>query len=54
MPNYGGGDLLEIRPAAGGPTALLPFTKAFVPSLDLGAGRITVAPPEDSAEKRSD
>ena len=47
VPNYGGGDLLEIRPAAGGPSALLPFTKAFVPSLDLAGGRITVAPPED-------
>lgn len=47
VPNYGGGDLLEIRPAAGGATALLPFTKAFVPDLDLGNGRITVALPED-------
>ena len=47
VPNYGGGDLLEIRPAQGGPTALLPFTKAFVPSLDLAERRVVVAPPED-------
>ncbi|AWN39343.1 ribosome maturation factor RimM [Methylobacterium durans] len=47
VPNYGGGDLLEIRPEAGGPTALLPFTKAFVPGLDLPGGRITVDPPDD-------
>ncbi len=47
VPNYGGGDLLELRPVGGGPTALLPFTKAFVPGLDLPAGRITVALPED-------
>ena len=47
VPNYGGGDLLEIRPAAGGPTALLPFTKAFVPSVDLAQRRIVVAPPDD-------
>ncbi len=47
VPNYGGGDLLEIRPAAGGPTALLPFTKAFVPSLDIAGGRIVADPPED-------
>ncbi|GJD95276.1 Ribosome maturation factor RimM [Methylobacterium iners] len=47
VPNYGGGDLLEIRPAAGRVTALLPFTKAFVPSLDLANGRITIDPPED-------
>ncbi|MER2266388.1 ribosome maturation factor RimM [Methylobacterium oxalidis] len=47
VPNYGGGDLLEIRPEGGGSTALLPFTKAFVPSLDLPGGRVTVDPPED-------
>ncbi len=47
MPNYGGGDLLEIRPAAGGPTALLPFTKVFVPGLDIANGRIVVDPPDD-------
>ncbi|GJD33265.1 ribosome maturation factor RimM [Methylobacterium aerolatum] len=50
VPNYGGGDLLELRPAAGGATALLPFTKAFVPTLDLPARRITVALPEDFFE----
>lgn len=50
VPNYGGGDLLELRPAAGGATALLPFTKAFVPTLDLAAGRITVDLPEDFFE----
>ncbi|WP_375464232.1 ribosome maturation factor RimM [uncultured Methylobacterium sp.] len=47
VPNYGGGDLLEIRPAAGGATALLPFTRAFVPGLDIAAGRVVLAPPED-------
>ncbi|MGU3540153.1 ribosome maturation factor RimM [Methylobacterium sp. A54F] len=47
VPNYGGGDLLEIRPEAGGATALLPFTKAFVPELDPKAGRVVVAPPDD-------
>ncbi len=45
--NFGGGDLLEIRPAKGGPTALLPFTKAFVPALDLAQRRLTVAPPDN-------
>jgi 16S rRNA processing protein RimM len=47
VPNYGGGDLLEIRPAAGGPTALLPFTKTFVPILDIPGGRIVLDPPDD-------
>ena len=47
VPNYGGGDLLEIKPAQGGATVLLPFTKAFVPDLDVAARRVVVAPPED-------
>lgn len=47
VPNYGGGDLLELRPSAGGATALLPFTKAFVPVLDLAERRVTVVAPED-------
>ena len=47
VPNYGGGDLLEIRPAAGGATALLPFTKIFVPTLDIPNGRVVIDPPED-------
>ena len=47
VPNYGGGDLLEIRPEAGGSTALLPFTKAFVPALDMAQRRVTVVAPED-------
>jgi len=45
--NYGGGDLLEIVPLAGGASALLPFTKAFVPSLDVAGGCITVDAPDD-------
>ena len=45
--NYGGGDLLEIRPEAGGPTAFLPFTKAFVPILDIPNRRVVVDPPDD-------
>lgn len=47
VPNYGGGDLLEIAPATGGSPALLPFTKAFVPEIDMAARRIIVDPPED-------
>lgn len=47
VPNFGGGDLLEIRPVLGGATALLPFTKAFVPSLDLTNRRAVIDSPED-------
>jgi 16S rRNA processing protein RimM len=47
VPNYGGGDLLELRSPGGGATALLPFTKAFVPVLDMARRQITVVVPED-------
>jgi 16S rRNA processing protein RimM len=50
VPNYGGGDLLEIAPAQKGPTALLPFTKAFVPSVEIAAKRIVANPPDDLFE----
>ncbi|WP_127598027.1 ribosome maturation factor RimM [Nitratireductor alexandrii] len=38
--NYGGGDILDIT-APGGGSVLVPFTKAAVPSVDLG-GRAVV------------
>lgn len=47
IPNFGGGDLLEVRPALGGATALLPFTKAFVPEIDIAGRRVVAAPPDD-------
>lgn len=47
VPNFGGGDLVEIAPGRGGPTALLPFTRAFVPVVDITGGRLVAAPPED-------
>jgi 16S rRNA processing protein RimM len=54
VPDYGGGDLLEIAPAGGGPTALLPFTKAFVPTVDLAGRRVVVDAPKDLFEARTD
>lgn len=47
VPNYGGGDLLEIRLDAGGPRELVPFTRAFVPSVDLAAGSAVIDLPAD-------
>jgi 16S rRNA processing protein RimM len=44
--DHGAGDLLELRPATGGATVLLPFTRAVVPTVDLAAGRIVADPPE--------
>lgn len=40
--NYGAGDLLEIAPQAG-ETILVPFTKAFVPTLDFEGKRAVIA-----------
>jgi len=39
--DYGSGDILEVKPAEG-ETILVPFTKAFVPTIDIAAGRIVV------------
>ena len=47
VPNYGGGDLLEVRPPGGGETLPFPFTKAVVPTLDLVTGRVTIVPPDE-------
>lgn len=44
--NYGAGDVIEIaRPGRKAPV-LLPFTRAAVPVIDIGAGRIKVDLPE--------
>jgi 16S rRNA processing protein RimM len=50
VPNYGGGDLLEVAPAIKGPTALLPFTKAFVPTVDIAGKRVIAVLPDDFFE----
>ena len=46
--DFGAGDILELRPRSGGTTIMVPFTEAFVPRVDLAAGRITVLPPEET------
>ena len=50
---FGAGPLLEIALEAGG-TAMVPFTKAAVPTVDLAGGRLVVEPPAgllDEAER---
>ena len=42
--DFGAGDLLEVKPAAG-PSVMLPFTKAAVPVVDLAAARLVAALP---------
>ena len=51
--DFGAGDILELRPQAGGTTIMVPFTAAFVPSVDIAGGRIVVVPLEDALGNRS-
>lgn len=44
--NHGAGDLLEIQLVNGSATALLPFTLAAVPTVDLSGRRIIADPPD--------
>ena len=44
--NYGAGDVIEIA-RGDGDTVMLPFTNDFVPVVDLKAGRVVVAEPEE-------
>jgi 16S rRNA processing protein RimM len=43
--NYGAGDLLEVRLEGQRATELIPFTDAFVPVVDVAAGRVVVVVP---------
>jgi 16S rRNA processing protein RimM len=45
--NFGAGDILEVRPSAGGESLMFPFTKAVVPIVDVVGGSVTIAPPEE-------
>lgn len=48
LQNYGAGDILEIHYK--GSTALIPFTRAIVPTVDISAGKIIIDPPEGLLE----
>jgi 16S rRNA processing protein RimM len=49
--NFGAGDVIEIQPASGGATLMLPFTEAIVPEVDVKCGRVVVVVPESSDEQ---
>src|SRR5580700_5709455 len=44
--NFGAGDIIEIAPPRG-PTMLLPFTNAVVPTVDLAGGRVVIELPDE-------
>jgi len=45
--DYGAGSSLEIVAGPGPQSVFVPFTRAAVPSVDVGAGRIVVALPDE-------
>lgn len=52
--NFGAGDVVEIAPAAGGPTLMLPFTGDTVPEVHVSAGRIVVVLPTETDDVAGD
>jgi 16S rRNA processing protein RimM len=56
--DFGAGDIVELKLAASGETAMLAFDEATVPEIDIAGGRIVVVMPEvivvqeDSASSR--
>jgi 16S rRNA processing protein RimM len=55
--NFGAGDIVEIAPpadAANKTTAMLPFSRALVPVVDVSAARIVVATNPFAGEERAD
>lgn len=45
VPNFGAGDLLEIRDPRSGDTYLYPFSKAVVPEIRIADGYLVIEPP---------
>lgn len=45
VPNFGAGDLIEVRDPRAGDTFLYPFTRRVVPEIDIGAGYLVIVPP---------
>ncbi|WP_288759296.1 ribosome maturation factor RimM [uncultured Brevundimonas sp.] len=52
--NFGADDMLEIAPAAGGPTWYLPFTRDAVPDIRLAEGWLRVLRPVEVGEREPD
>ncbi|MGA0544694.1 ribosome maturation factor RimM [Brevundimonas sp. VNH65] len=52
--NFGADDMLEIAPAAGGPTWYLPFTREAAPELHIAEGWLRVVRPTEIGEREPD
>ena len=51
--DFGAGAMIELDPG-GGPSVMLPFTRASVPAVDLERGRLVVDPPAEVEAARDD
>jgi 16S rRNA processing protein RimM len=51
--DFGAGEIAEVKPADG-PSLMLPFDPAFVPQIDIAAGRIILDPPDGLLEPDAD
>ena len=52
--DHGAGTFIEVAPEDGGETRLLLFTRAGVPVVDLAAGRLVVAPADETGDGEDD
>jgi 16S rRNA processing protein RimM len=48
VPNFGAGDLIEVKNPRSGDTFLYPFTKAAVPEVHVKAGYLVIDPPTEA------
>ena len=48
IPNYGAGDILEVRALKGGDTYLFPFTRQVVPEVHVKDGYVVINPPTET------
>jgi 16S rRNA processing protein RimM len=47
VPNFGAGDMLELRNKETGDNRFIPFTRAAVPEVHIAAGYVVVVPPQE-------
>ena len=52
--NFGAGDMLEIKTSGTGKSEMIPFTKAYVPTVNIKDGYIIVASLLEYAEEEED
>jgi len=51
VPNFGAGDMLEIKPSNSSSTFFLPFTREVVPEIDFENSNVKVVPPVEVSER---